>query len=104
MSSYRVIITGVDPHCKKGGISFAMSGYISALKNENIIYKLIPTYRPNSFLSKHFLFLAMLPKLMYFIFRMKMKNIPCIVYSHSGAGVSFFREGVIAIFARLLGA
>jgi len=101
---YKVILTGTDPETKKGGIGFALPGYISALEKANIEYESIPTYRPNSFFGKHILFLVMLPKIIFTIVNSKMQEKTCIVYSHAGANISLFREAVITSISRMFGA
>jgi len=104
MKTYKVILTGTDPKSKKGGIGFALPGYISSLENTEIKTVSIPTYSPSSFTGKHFLFLKAFPKIYQLIKASKKDGKGCIIYSHAGAGISLFREGIITIFSKIFGA
>lgn len=103
-NEFLVILTGTDPKSKKGGIGYALPGYISALENSNILYESIPTYFPDSYVGKYFLFLLNLPTILRSIKRAKNDDRQCIVYSHAGGNISLLREGVVALMARFAGA
>lgn len=99
-----VIITGTDPESRKGGIGFAMPGYLAALRSKGITYESIPTYHPATKGGKWWLLLTALPKLVTQILTTKKKIHPVVVYSHAGAGISLLREGAVLHVARLFGA
>lgn len=99
-----IILTGTDPRSKKGGIAFAMPGYILALKKADLNFKFFPTYSPDTVFTKYFLFLASLPGIMKEIRRIRREKKICFVYSHAGAGLSIFREGVLLLASKLTGA
>jgi len=102
--SFHVIVTGTDPSSRKGGIGFALPGYLAALESAEISYESIPTYNPNSVFGKYLLFLKRLPKIVKSIVRSKQNYTDCILYSHAGSDVSLFREGIVTLVARLAGA
>ena len=101
---FRVLVCGTDTVNPKGGIGFALAGYLSALESANISYELIPTYSPNSYVGKYLLFLLALPKIFRSIRFSIMEDKACIIYSHAGANISLFREGIVTLLARLAGA
>ncbi len=102
--NYRVIVTGTDPKSRKGGIGFALPGYLHALDRAHIHYVQITTYRPDGFIGKHVLFLLKIPRILNEIRRVRKSGMYCIIYSHAGSGISLFREGVIALCVKGLGA
>lgn len=99
-----VIITGTDPASRRGGIGFAIPGYLAALKEVGISCISIPTYHPETSGGKWKLWLTSIPRIVREIKKSKIsKNTP-IVYAHAGAGVSLFREGLLLIIVRFFGA
>ncbi len=96
-----VIVTGTDPKSKKGGIGFAMPGYLNSMSMADIKYESIPTYSPESFSGKYWYLLKNIPVIIFRILTRKDKDI--IIYSHAGAGISLVRESVILLIGKLLG-
>ena len=101
---YKVIVTGTDPSSRKGGIGFALPGYLAAMEHAGIAYISIPTYHPLASGGKWLLWMRAFPILRRHILEYRRTNNKVIVYSHAGAGISLFREGFILAFCRLLGA
>jgi glycosyltransferase involved in cell wall biosynthesis len=101
---FHVIVTGTDSETRKGGIGFALPGYIAALESAKISYQLIPTYSPSDSFGKYLLFLQKLPVIIIAIRLAKKEHNTCIVYSHTGANLSLFREGIVTLASRLTGA
>ncbi len=99
-----VFLTGTDPASKKGGIGFALPGYLRALNCADIAWTSIPTYHPSTPGGKWLPWLAAFPKLRQQIAEAHKRNQRAIVYSHAGAGVSLLREFFVLAFCRALGA
>ncbi len=99
-----VILTGTDPSSKKGGIGFALPGYLAALDTAQISYKSIPTYHPTAVGGKWWWWLRALPKIGGHILTNRFSGRSVILYSHPGAGISLAREGILLALSRLLGA
>ncbi|HEB87075.1 MAG TPA: glycosyltransferase family 1 protein [Gammaproteobacteria bacterium] len=101
---YAVIVTGTDPESRRGGIGFALPGYLAAMDSARIEYTSIPTYHPISFGGSWLMWLRALPNIARRIRAIKKDGKSVIVYSHPGAGVSLFREGVVLAMAQFCGA
>ena len=101
---YRLILTGTDPTSNSGGIGVALRAYISSLQSNNISFESIPTYSPSSSFGKYLLFLFTLPKIFRSIRASRRNSDICIIYSHAGANLSLFREGIVVLLSRLFGA
>ncbi len=96
-----VIVSGTDPKSKKGGIGFAMPGYLHAMSMAGIQYESIPTYSPESFSGKYWYLLKNTPVIISRIFSKRDKNI--VIYSHAGAGASLAREAFVLFIGKHLG-
>ncbi len=99
-----IIITGTDPLSNRGGIGFALLGYLAAMDSVGVVYKSIPTYHPSVRGGRCWWWLKRLPFLCKLIFASRCAGNNVIVYSHAGAGVSLLREGIILAFSSLCGA
>lgn len=99
-----VIMTGTDPASGKGGIAFATHGYLEALRIWGVGYEHIATHHPTKTAGKWWWWLRSLPVIGYRILQARAGRKAVTVYSHTGAGVSFFRESVVQLLARVLGA
>lgn len=102
--SMRVIVVGTDPSSRRGGIGFALPGYLRALDCENIAWISVPTYHPSTLGGKWYPWLAAFPKLRRQIMQTHKRNHRITIYSHAGAGSSLLREGLILAFCRAWGA
>ena len=99
-----LVITGTDPSARKGGIGFAMPGYLTAINNIGLDWISIPTYHPSAKGGRFRLWLMALPKLYKNIYKYRYSGETIVVYSHAGAGLSLLREGIVLLLARLCGA
>ncbi len=99
-----IILTGTDPSSKKGGIAFALPGYLAALDAAQISYEFIPTHHPTAAGGKWWWWLRALPKIGRHIFINHFSGRSVILYSHPGAGISLARQGFLLAISRLLGA
>jgi len=97
-----VIVTGTDSRDVRGGIGFAIPGYLEALSCAGLVWTFIPTYRPRGFGGRWFWLMRGAILIAAKLFANRSRR--CIVYSHPGAGLSMLREGLLLRFARLLGA
>lgn len=100
----KLIITGTDPSSRRGGIGFALPGYLAALQFAGIPYESIPTYHPQTPGGKWRLWLSGLLKIVRLIRNRRKNQQDSIVYSHAGAGISLLRESVVLYLGRLMGA
>ncbi|MGN7612554.1 glycosyltransferase family 4 protein [Magnetococcales bacterium HHB-1] len=98
-----IILTGSDIHSLRGGISFALLGYTNALKERQVSYQLIPTYNPIAFAGRWWWWLRGLPKIIHASYRARRLGKKTIIYSHAGARLSLFREGIVLLVGRLTG-
>jgi len=103
-SRYTVIVTGTDPDSRAGGIGFALPGYLAALAAAGVRYEVLPTYRPGGFTGSWLPWLGALGRLAWRIPVRRRRGELLAVYSHTGAGVSLLREGIVLRLARALGA
>lgn len=103
-NSIFVIVTGTDPESRKGGIGFALPGYLSAMSRAGLRYISIPTYHPAAQGGSWWWWLRSFPKLWHHIFTARQEGAKVMVYSHAGAGFSLAREAAVLAFCRLLGA
>lgn len=99
-----VILTGTDPTSCRGGIGFALPGYLRALGEAGLHWVLIPTYHPAIPGGKWRLWLAAFPRLVREILAARKAGGVAVVYSHAGSGLSLMREFFILACARVLGA
>ncbi len=104
MTKLLVILTGTDPHSRRGGIGFALPGYIRALDMAGVSWCSIPTYHPSAPGGKWKLWIKAFPKILDKVVTARRQEKPVVVYSHAGSGLSLFREFFIALWARLCGA
>lgn len=98
-----VLITGTHPSSRRGGIGFALPGYLRALDCENIAWISVPTYYPSTLGGKWYPWLAAFLKLRRQIMQAHKRGQRVTVYSHAGAGISLLREGLILAFCRAWG-
>lgn len=96
-----VILTGTDPTSRKGGIGFAMPGYLAAIKHAGICYESIPTYHPTAPGGSWWWWMRAIPRLWRHMHATRRSGQQVILYSHAGAGVSLLREGVVLALGRL---
>lgn len=101
--AHYIIFTGTDPNSMAGGIGTVASGYLFAATGAGLENESIPTYAPTPF-GKTILWLLRLPQLFRRIRAIKALNRLPIVYSHTGGGMSFFREFCVLAIGRLAGA
>jgi len=99
-----LIITGTDPATRKGGIGFALPGYLAAIDCAEIAYMFIPTYHPSALGGSWWWLLRALPVLGWRLITNRLYGRRSIVYSHAGAGISLLREGIVLALSRLCGA
>ena len=99
-----IILTGTDPASRKGGIGFALPGYLRALDSIDIPWCSIPTYHPSAPDGKWKPWLKSFPKLAREIIAARRLGKSVVVYSHAGAGISLVREFFIHLLARACGA
>ncbi|MDO8946005.1 MAG: glycosyltransferase family 4 protein [Desulfocapsaceae bacterium] len=99
-----VIVTGTDPESRRGGIGFAMPGYLSAMACVGMRYISIPTYHPSAKGGAWWWWLRSFWSLCWHLVTIKRAGARVVVYSHAGAGISLLREGVVLAFCRLFGA
>lgn len=100
----RVIVTGTDPTSRRGGIAFALPGYFATMEHAGIRYEFIPTHHATASGGKWLWWLRALPRLRRCIRTARRNGEQGFLYSHSGAGVSLFREGIVLALGRLWGA
>ncbi len=81
-----------------------MPGYLAALEQADLDYESIPTYHPTARGGRCWWFLAALLKILYIIRKAKKSGNTPIVYSHAGAGLSLFREGIVLFVSKIVGA
>ena len=99
-----VILTGTDPASRKGGIGFALPGYMAALERHGVPYFSVPSYHPASRCGKWLPWVLAFPRLFRAIRSARNSGFRPTVYSHAGAGVSLLREAFILAAARAMGA
>lgn len=99
-----VILTGTDPSSRKGGIGVVLPAYIHAIENCGYQTKCITSYVPGSISGKIWPWMTAFIKLYTEITKAKHTGKKVIVYSHSGDGISIFRESLLQFFSRFLGA
>lgn len=99
-----VIVTGTDPTSRKGGIGFALPGYLTALERAGLDFKSIPTYHPSTCGGSWWPWLCSFRTLRQQLITCHNSGQKVIVYSHAGGGVSILREGILLAFCRLYGA
>ena len=103
MSGVLCIFTGTDPESKRGGIGFALPGYLHAAKNAGFDVLTIPTYHPIARYGSWWWLMKALPIIAWKIFKAKKRYKQVLIYSHAGAGLSLLREHVVMVMSRLLG-
>ncbi len=104
MAELTLILTGTDPSSRRGGIGFALPGYLRALDCAGIIWRSIPTYHPCASGGKWKPWLKAFPRLAREIFASRRRGKSVVVYSHAGAGVSLVREFFILLLSQACGA
>ncbi len=100
----KVIVMGTDPSSNLGGVSFALRGYLAALKKADFPFDMIPTHRYRESGGKYRPWLAAMPRVVHLIRLAKHEgNVP-IVYCHAGAAPSLFRKAILLVLCKFLGA
>jgi len=100
----RVVVTGTDPSPARGGIAFAMPGYLAALKAAGLFAAFVPTYRRQRLSDKWWPALRALWLVPRAVRRIRREGGIPVVYAHAGGGSSPFREGIVLAVARFAGA
>ena len=99
-----ILLTGTDPTSRRGGIGFALPGYLQALDTAGVSWVLIPTHHASMPGGKWKPWLKAFPRLAREIFTARRLGKSVVVYSHAGAGVSLVRVFFILLLSRACGA
>jgi len=97
-----LIITGTQDSNNAAGVGKALSAYLKCLCIGEVPHIFVPTYVPGSLLGKFIPWIFAIPKIIVLL--LKLKRSQRRVWLHPGSGISMFREGVIGLISRLLGA
>jgi len=102
-NDFHVIITGTDPESRKGGIGFALPGYLAAFEASGVTTEVIPSYHPEYFGGSWLWWIRAMPRLWSAIRKAKRANKKVVLYGHAGSGISLFREGFLLAIGRSCG-
>lgn len=95
---------GTDPSSNYGGVSFALQGYLSALKKAGLPYEMIPTHRYRESRGKYRPWLKAMPLVVAAIRSSISEGMIPIVYCHAGAAPSLIRKFILLVICKWFGA
>ena len=101
---YSVVVTGTDPENPRGGIGYAMSGYIAALRAAGVEFQVRPTYHPHSTAGKFRPWVTEMLRLRRSIRKIRSEGYMPLFYAHAGGWPSLARELTLLKYASRLGA
>jgi len=102
-STLYIILTGTDPASEKGGIAQVMPGYMELLDLTGVKWQFMPTHNSSVWHGKWWPWFKSLLFLPGIIAHKKQQGYTPVIYSHPGASISLFRQGVFISVGRLFG-